>query len=119
MTKHYIEIFVISESGASIYSASPVAREEFPELDLTVRGAISLGRRLLDPLSELIKVDAKSIGVGQYQHDVDQSKLKASLDNVVSFTVNKVGVNLNTASKHLLQQVAGLGPKLAQKVHVI
>jgi len=111
-----IEVYLISEAGASIYSASEAAREEFPDLDLTVRGSVSIGRRLIDPLAELVKIDPKSIGVGQYQHDVDQGKLKASLDNVVSFAVNKVGVNLNTASKHLLQHVAGLGPKLAQNV---
>jgi uncharacterized protein len=111
-----IEVYLISEAGASIYSASEAAREEFPDLDLTVRGSISIGRRLIDPLAELVKIDPKSIGVGQYQHDVDQNKLKASLDNVVSFAVNKVGVNVNTASKHLLQHVAGLGPKLAQNV---
>ncbi|MDC0105283.1 RNA-binding transcriptional accessory protein [Bacteroidia bacterium] len=111
-----IEVYLISEAGASIYSASEAAREEFPDLDLTVRGSVSIGRRLIDPLAELVKIDPKSIGVGQYQHDVDQNKLKASLDNVVSFAVNKVGVNVNTASKHLLQHVAGLGPKLAQNV---
>ncbi|MFT6385278.1 MAG: hypothetical protein ACJAQR_002120 [Bacteroidia bacterium] len=111
-----VELYLISEAGASIYSASEAAREEFPDLDLTVRGSVSIGRRLIDPLAELVKIDPKSIGVGQYQHDVDQNKLKASLDNVVSFAVNKVGVNVNTASKHLLQHVAGLGPKLAQNV---
>jgi len=111
-----IEVYLISEAGASIYSASEAAREEFPDLDLTVRGSVSIGRRLIDPLAELVKIEPKSIGVGQYQHDVDQNKLKASLDNVVSFAVNKVGVNVNTASKHLLQHVAGLGPKLAQNV---
>ncbi|MDC1430718.1 RNA-binding transcriptional accessory protein [Bacteroidia bacterium] len=111
-----VEVYLISEAGASIYSASEAAREEFPDLDLTVRGSVSIGRRLIDPLAELVKIDPKSIGVGQYQHDVDQNKLKASLDNVVSFAVNKVGVNVNTASKHLLQHVAGLGPKLAQNV---
>jgi uncharacterized protein len=111
-----IEVYLISEAGASIYSASEAAREEFPDLDLTVRGSVSIGRRLMDPLAELVKIDPKSIGVGQYQHDVDQNKLKASLDNVVSFAVNKVGVNVNTASKHLLQHVAGLGPTLAQNV---
>lgn len=111
-----VEVYLISESGASIYSASEAAREEFPELDLTVRGSISIGRRLIDPLAELVKIEPKSIGVGQYQHDVDQTKLKSSLDNVVSFAVNKVGVNLNTASKHLLQHVAGLGPKLAENI---
>ena len=111
-----VEVYLISEAGASIYSASEAAREEFPDLDLTVRGSVSIGRRLIDPLAELVKIDPKSIGVGQYQHDVDQNKLKASLDNVVSFAVNKVGVNVNTASKHLLQHVAGLGAKLAQNV---
>ncbi len=111
-----IEVYLISEAGASIYSASEAAREEFPDLDLTVRGSVSIGRRLMDPLAELVKIDPKSIGVGQYQHDVDQGKLKASLDNVVSFAVNKVGVNANTASKHLLQHVAGLGLKLGQNI---
>ncbi|PCJ65690.1 MAG: RNA-binding transcriptional accessory protein [Bacteroidetes bacterium] len=111
-----IEVYLISEAGASIYSASEAAREEFPELDLTVRGSISIGRRLIDPLAELVKIEPKNIGVGQYQHDVDQNMLKSSLDNVVSFAVNKVGVNVNTASKHLLQHVAGLGPKLAQNI---
>lgn len=111
-----IECYLVNESGASIYSASENGREEFPDLDLTVRGAISIGRRLMDPLAELVKIDAKSIGVGQYQHDVAQDKLKSSLDNTVSFTVNQVGVNLNTASKHLLQYVAGIGPKLAQNI---
>ena len=111
-----IEVYLISEAGASIYSASEAGRNEFPDLDLTVRGAISIGRRLIDPLSELVKIDAKSIGVGQYQHDVAQDKLKDSLDNTVSFAVNKVGVNLNTASHHLLQYVAGLGPRLAGKI---
>jgi len=111
-----IEIFVVSEAGASIYSASEVAREEFPELDLTVRGAISIGRRLMDPLAELVKIDAKSIGVGQYQHDVDQTKLKESLDQVVISAVNQVGVNLNTASQHLLQYVSGIGPSLAKNI---
>lgn len=111
-----VDIFVVSEAGASIYSASDVAREEFPELDLTVRGAISIGRRLMDPLAELVKIDPKSIGVGQYQHDVDQSKLKESLDQVVISAVNQVGVNLNTASKHLLQYVSGIGPKMAENI---
>ncbi len=111
-----IEIFVVSESGASIYSASDVAREEFPKHDVTVRGAISIGRRLMDPLAELVKIDAKSIGVGQYQHDVDQKKLKESLDDTVVSCVNAVGVNLNTASKHLLTYVSGLGPVLAQNI---
>lgn len=111
-----IQVYLISEAGASIYSASEAAREEFPDLDLTVRGSVSIGRRLIDPLAELVKIEPKSIGVGQYQYDVDQNKLKASLDNVVSFAVNKVGVNVNTASKHLLQHVSGLGPKLAQNI---
>jgi uncharacterized protein len=103
------QIFMVSEQGASIYSASEVAREEFPDKDVTVRGAISIGRRLLDPLAELVKIDPKSIGVGQYQHDVDQPLLKNSLDSVVESCVNTVGVNINTASKHLLSYVAGLG----------
>ncbi len=111
-----VDIFVVSEAGASIYSASDVAREEFPDLDLTVRGAISIGRRLMDPLAELVKIDPKSIGVGQYQHDVDQTKLKGSLDQVVISAVNQVGVNLNTASKHLLQYVSGIGPKMAENI---
>lgn len=108
-----IEVYMVNESGASIYSASEAAREEFPELDLTVRGAISIGRRLMDPLAELVKIDAKSIGVGQYQHDVDQEQLKDSLDQVVTFAVNQVGVNLNTSSRHLLRYVSGIGPKIA------
>ncbi|MDD5659194.1 MAG: Tex family protein [Actinomycetota bacterium] len=111
-----IKVFIVSESGASIYSASPVAREEFPDHDVTVRGAVSIGRRLMDPLAELVKIDPKSIGVGQYQHDVDQSKLKESLDYTVESCVNMVGVNLNTASKHLLMYVSGLGPKIAQNI---
>ncbi|MBN1185970.1 MAG: RNA-binding transcriptional accessory protein [Bacteroidales bacterium] len=111
-----LQVFVVNESGASIYSASKVAREEFPEYDVTVRGAISIGRRLMDPLAELVKIDPKSIGVGQYQHDVDQGKLKESLDHVVESCVNMVGVNLNTASKHLLTYVSGLGPTLAQNI---
>ncbi|MDP4207693.1 MAG: Tex family protein [Bacteroidota bacterium] len=111
-----VQVYVVSENGASIYSASPVAREEFPEYDVTVRGAVSIGRRLMDPLAELVKIDPKSIGVGQYQHDVDQSKLKKSLDAVVESCVNQVGVNLNTASKHLLTYVSGLGPQLAQNI---
>lgn len=111
-----VQIFLLSESGASIYSASEVAREEFPDLDITYRGAISIGRRLMDPLAELVKIEPKHIGVGQYQHDVNQQRLKESLDNVVLFAVNKVGVNLNTASKHLLQYVSGLGPKLAENI---
>jgi uncharacterized protein len=111
-----IHIFMVSESGASIYSASAVAREEFPDQDVTVRGAVSIGRRLMDPLAELVKIDPKSIGVGQYQHDVDQKKLKESLDRVVEHCVNRVGVNLNTASKQLLTYVAGLGPQIAQNI---
>lgn len=109
-------IYMVSEQGASIYSASDVAREEFPDKDVTVRGAVSIGRRLLDPLAELVKIDPKSIGVGQYQHDVDQSLLKNTLDTVVESCVNTVGVNLNTASKHLLSYVAGLGPSLAANI---
>lgn len=111
-----IRVFVVSEDGASIYSASSVAREEFPEYDVTVRGAVSIGRRLMDPLAELVKIDAKSIGVGQYQHDVDQNKLKGKLDQVVESSVNMVGVNLNTSSKHLLTYISGLGPQLAQNI---
>lgn len=111
-----VQVFVVSEDGASIYSASKIARDEFPEYDVTVRGAVSIGRRLIDPLAELVKIDAKSIGVGQYQHDVDQSKLKASLDQTVESCVNLVGVNVNTASKHLLTYVSGLGPTLAQNI---
>lgn len=111
-----VQVFVVSEDGASIYSASKIARDEFPEYDVTARGAVSIGRRLMDPLAELVKIDAKSIGVGQYQHDVDQSKLKASLDQTVESCVNLVGVNVNTASKHLLTYVSGLGPTLAQNI---
>lgn len=111
-----VQVFVVSEDGASIYSASKIARDEFPEYDVTVRGAVSIGRRLMGPLAELVKIDAKSIGVGQYQHDVDQSKLKASLDQTVESCVNLVGVNVNTASKHLLTYVSGLGPTLAQNI---
>ena len=111
-----VQVFVVSEDGASIYSASKTAREEFPDYDVTVRGAVSIGRRLMDPLAELVKIDAKSIGVGQYQHDVDQTKLKESLDRTVESCVNLVGVNLNTASKHLLTYVSGLGPSLAQNI---
>lgn len=111
-----VQVFVVSEDGASIYSASKTAREEFPDYDVTVRGAVSIGRRLMDPLAELVKIDAKSIGVGQYQHDVDQTKLKASLDQTVESCVNLVGVNVNTASKHLLTYVSGLGPILAQNI---
>ena len=111
-----IEVYVVNESGASIYSASKIARDEFPDYDVTVRGAVSIGRRLMDPLAELVKIDPKSIGVGQYQHDVDQGSLKKSLDEVVESCVNLVGVNVNTASKHLLTYVSGLGPVLAQNV---
>ncbi len=111
-----VQVFVVSENGASVYSASKVAREEFPEYDVTVRGAVSIGRRLMDPLAELVKIDPKSIGVGQYQHDVDQNRLKIALDQTVENCVNKVGVDLNTASKHLLTYVSGLGPQLAQNI---
>ncbi|HSL90888.1 MAG TPA: Tex family protein, partial [Ignavibacteriaceae bacterium] len=110
------EIFMVNEAGASIYSASETAREEFPDLDLTFRGAISIGRRLMDPLAELVKIDAKSIGVGQYQHDVNQDSLKDGLDKVVTSAVNQVGVNLNTASQNLLSYVSGIGPKLAKSI---
>ncbi|MBN2637409.1 MAG: RNA-binding transcriptional accessory protein [Prolixibacteraceae bacterium] len=113
---HELRIYVVSEDGASVYSASPIARKEFPQYDVTVRGAISIGRRLMDPLAELVKIDPKSIGVGQYQHDVDQKKLKTSLDSVVELSVNSVGVNLNTASQHLLTYISGLGPQLAENV---
>lgn len=109
-------VYMVSEQGASIYSASPIAREEFPNKDVTVRGAVSIGRRLMDPLAELVKIDAKSIGVGQYQHDVNQKQLKESLDAVVESCVNRVGVELNTASKHLLSYVSGLGANLAQNI---
>jgi Transcriptional accessory protein len=111
-----VQVFAVSENGASIYSASKIAREEFPDYDVTVRGAVSIGRRLMDPLAELVKIDPKSIGVGQYQHDVDQSLLKKSLDQTVENAVNKVGVNLNTASKHLLTYISGLGAQLAQNI---
>lgn len=111
-----IQIFVVSENGASIYSASKVAREEFPDYDVTVRGAVSIGRRLMDPLAELVKIDPSSIGVGQYQKDVDQKELKHSLDQTVEMCVNKVGVNVNTASKHLLTYISGLGPAIAQNI---
>ena len=111
-----VQIFLVNESGASIYSASEIAREEFPDLDLTVRGAISIGRRLADPLAELVKIDPKSIGVGQYQHDVNQNQLKESLNQVVLNCVNKVGVHVNTASKSLLTYVSGIGPQLAQNI---
>ncbi|MCC8155603.1 MAG: RNA-binding transcriptional accessory protein [Tannerellaceae bacterium] len=111
-----VQVFVVSENGASIYSASKTAREEFPEYDVTVRGAVSIARRLMDPLAELVKIDPKSIGVGQYQHDVDQNALKKSLDHTVEICVNLVGVNVNTASKHLLTYISGLGPALAQNI---
>ncbi len=111
-----VRVYVVSEDGASVYSASSVARQEFPQYDVTVRGAVSIGRRLMDPLAELVKIDPKSIGVGQYQHDVDQKKLKNSLDSVVEISVNSVGVNLNTASKHLLTYISGLGPQLAENI---
>jgi uncharacterized protein len=111
-----LQVFVVSEAGASIYSASKIARDEFPEYDVTVRGAISIGRRLMDPLAELVKIDPQSIGVGQYQHDVDQSKLQNSLDDVVKSCVNAVGVEVNTASSHLLTYISGLGPQLAQNI---
>lgn len=111
-----VKVFSVSEDGASVYSASPVAREEFPQYDVTVRGAVSIGRRLMDPLAELVKIDPKSLGIGQYQHDVDQSLLKEKLDGVVISCVNNVGVNLNTASKHLLSYVSGIGPALAQNI---
>ena len=124
-TEHFIKklhfdrelrVYMVSEDGASVYSASSIAREEFPQYDVTVRGAISIGRRLMDPLAELVKIDPKAIGVGQYQHDVDQKELKKSLDSVVELSVNKVGVNVNTASKHLLTYISGLGPQLAQNI---
>ncbi|MBN2767241.1 MAG: RNA-binding transcriptional accessory protein [Paludibacteraceae bacterium] len=111
-----VKVFVVSENGASVYSASKTAREEFPDYDVTVRGAVSIGRRLMDPLAELVKIDPKSIGVGQYQHDVDQTQLKKALDQTVENAVNRVGVNLNTASKHLLTYISGLGPQLAQNI---
>jgi uncharacterized protein len=111
-----IPIFMVNENGASIYSASALAREEFPDHDVTVRGAISIGRRLMDPLAELVKIDAKSIGVGQYQHDVNQNELKTSLEEVVESCVNQVGVNLNTASKQLLAYISGIGPSLAENI---
>lgn len=111
-----VKVFVVSEAGASVYSASSVAREEFPNYDVTVRGAVSIGRRLMDPLAELVKIDPKSVGVGQYQHDVDQSLLKTELDQVVENCVNRVGVELNTAGKHILTHIAGLGPALADNI---
>ena len=111
-----MRVFTVSEDGASIYSASDVAREEFPDHDVTVRGAVSIGRRLMDPLAELVKIDPKSLGVGQYQHDVDQGLLKETLDNTVESCVNSVGVNLNTASSYLLSYVSGIGPALAENI---
>lgn len=114
--KNKVDVFVVSEAGASIYSASKIARDEFPNYDVTVRGSVSIGRRLQDPLAELVKIDAKSIGVGQYQHDVDQTKLKKSLDNTVESCVNTIGVNINTASEWLLSYVSGIGPKLAENI---
>lgn len=111
-----VQVFVVSESGASIYSASKIARDEFPDKDVTVRGAVSIARRLIDPLAELVKIEPRSIGVGQYQHDVDQGKLKKSLDQTVENCVNAVGVNVNTASRHLLTYISGLGPQLAQNI---
>ena len=114
--KNDVQVFVVSEAGASIYSASKIARDEFPNYDVTVRGAVSIGRRLQDPLAELVKIDAKSIGVGQYQHDVDQTKLQKQLGVVVENCVNAVGVNINTASVSLLSYVSGIGPKLAENI---
>jgi len=111
-----LQVFIVSEDGASIYSASKVAREEFPQFDVTVRGAISIGRRLMDPLSELVKIDPKNIGIGQYQHDVDEKLLKKSLDAVVESCVNSIGVDVNTASKYLLTYVSGVGPVLAENI---
>ena len=111
-----VRVFTVSEDGASIYSASEVARAEFPDYDVTVRGAVSIGRRLMDPLAELVKIDPKSLGVGQYQHDVDQGLLKEKLDNTVESCVNNVGVNLNTASSYLLSYVSGIGPALAENI---
>lgn len=111
-----VELYTVSEDGASVYSASAAAREEFPDEDVTVRGAVSIGRRLIDPLSELVKIDPKSIGVGQYQHSVDQAKLRARLGDVVESCVNRVGVNINTASKHILTYISGLGPALAENI---
>ena len=113
---HEVKVYAVSEDGASVYSASPIAREEFPDYDVTVRGAVSIGRRIMDPLAELVKIDPKAIGVGQYQHDVDQRRLKESLDLTVEYCVNHVGVNLNTASRHLLTYISGLGPQLAQNI---
>ena len=111
-----LQVFVVSEAGASVYSASKIAREEFPSYDVTVRGAVSIGRRLSDPLAELVKIDPKSIGVGQYQHDVDQTLLKDELDSTVMRCVNSVGINLNTASKSLLSLCFGIGEKMAENI---
>ena len=111
-----VQVFVVNEAGASVYSASKTAREEFPNYDVTVRGAVSIGRRLADPLAELVKIDPKSIGVGQYQHDVDQTKLKSELDRVVESCVNRIGVNVNTASTALLAYISGIGPALAENI---
>jgi uncharacterized protein len=115
LPKH-VKVFMVNEAGASVYSASKVARKEFPTYDVTVRGAVSIGRRLIDPLAELVKIEPKSIGVGQYQHDVDQKLLAESLGRVVESCVNRVGVNLNTASEHLLAYVSGIGQKLAESI---
>ena len=115
-TRREVQVFVVSESGASVYSASKIAREEFPNEDVTVRGAVSIGRRLMDPLAELVKIDPKSIGVGQYQHDVNQTRLAESLQQTVESVVNHVGVDVNTASKHILTYISGLGPTLAQNI---
>ena len=111
-----VNVYIVNEAGASIYSASKIAREEFPDYDVTVRGAVSIGRRLMDPLAELVKIDPKSIGVGQYQHDVDQAILKQRLDSVVESSVNRVGVDVNTASKYILTYVSGIGPQIAENI---
>lgn len=111
-----LPVYLVNEDGASIYSASEVARQEFPDQDITIRGAVSIGRRLMDPLAELVKIDPKSIGVGQYQHDVNQPRLKERLDQTVMSCVNNVGVNVNTASKQLLSYVSGIGPVLAENI---
>ena len=116
LDKEAVQVFVVNEAGASVYSASKIARDEFPDYDVTVRGAVSIGRRLADPLAELVKIDAKSIGVGQYQHDVDQSKLKKELDTVVMSCVNTIGVNVNTASAPLLSYVSGIGTTIAENI---
>ena len=113
---HLIDIYFVNENGASLYSASEIAREEFPDKDITVRGAVSIGRRLMDPLAELVKIDAKSIGVGQYQHDVDQNLLKEKLNETVTDCVHAVGININTASQHILTHLSGLGPVLAKNI---